>query len=208
MRILMLAQFYPPAIGGEERHVRNLSIELVARGHDVAVATLWQDGTPEFERDQGVRVHRFRASMQRVAALFSEKERQHAPPFADPEALWALRRIIMDERPDIVHAHNWIVHSFVPLKAWSKAKLVVTLHDYSLLCARKRLMYQGGLCDGPALLKCLRCASEHYGTAKGVPTALANAVSGMLERQIVDMFLPVSRAVAEGTQLRGLTEIT
>ncbi len=62
-------------------------------------------------------------------------------------------------------------------------------------------MHQGRLCDGPALLKCLRCASEHYGTAKGVPTALANAVSGMLERQIVDMFLPVSQAVAEGTQL-------
>jgi len=201
MRILMLAQFYPPVIGGEERHVRNLSTELVARGHDVAVATLWHDGTQEFERDQGVRIHRFHASMQRVAALFSEKGRRHAPPFPDPEALWALRRIIMDERPDIVHAHNWIVHSFLPLKAWSKAKLVVTLHDYSLLCARKRLIYRGGLCDGPALLKCLRCASAHYGTAKGVPTALANAVSGMLEHQIVDMFLPVSRAVAEGTQL-------
>jgi hypothetical protein len=24
MRILLLAQFYPPVIGGEERHVRNL----------------------------------------------------------------------------------------------------------------------------------------------------------------------------------------
>ena len=52
----MLAQFYPPIIGGEERHVRNLSIDLVARGHDVAVATLCHDGAPEMECDQGVRI--------------------------------------------------------------------------------------------------------------------------------------------------------
>ena len=51
MRILMLAQFYPPAIGGEERHVRNLSIELAARGHDVSLATLWHKGEADFEKN-------------------------------------------------------------------------------------------------------------------------------------------------------------
>ena len=35
----MLAQFYPPDIGGEERHVRNLSLALAARGHHVDVLT-------------------------------------------------------------------------------------------------------------------------------------------------------------------------
>ncbi len=201
MRILMLAQFYPPTIGGEERHVHDLSIELVARGHDVAVATLWHEGMPEFECDQGVRIHRIRGSMQRLSALFSEKGRQHSPPFPDPEALWALRRVIMCERPDIVHAHNWIVHSFTPLKAWSKARLVVTLHDTSLICAQKRFMCHGALCDGPGFLKCLGCAADHYGAAKGVPTTLANWIWGKIERQTVDMFLPVSQAMVEATQL-------
>src|SRR5689334_10955941 len=106
VRILMLAQFYPPIIGGEERHVRNLSIELAARGHDVAIATLWQESLPDLDCDQGVRIYRIRGSMQRLSVLFSEKGRQHAPPFPDPEILWALRRIITRERPDIVHAHN------------------------------------------------------------------------------------------------------
>jgi len=197
----MLAQFYPPTIGGEERHVQDLSVELVARGHDVAVATLWREGAPKFEVDQGVRVHRIRGSLQRVGALFSEKERQHSPPFPDPEALWALRRIIMRERPDIVHAHNWIVHSFTPLKAWSKAKLVVTLHDCSLVCAQKRFMSRGALCNGPGLLKCLACAAEFYGPAKGAPTMLANSIWGKVERRMVDMFLPVSQAMAEVNQL-------
>src|SRR5437868_1995942 len=63
MRILMLTQFYPPMIGGETGHVRNLSIELVARGHDVAVVTLWREDLPEFECDQGVRVYRIRGAL-------------------------------------------------------------------------------------------------------------------------------------------------
>ncbi len=201
MRILMLTQFYPPMIGGEERHVHNLSIDLMARGHDVAVATLWQEGLPEFEYDQGVRVYRIRGSMQRVRSLFKEKERRPSPPFPDPEALWALRRIIINERPDIVHAHNWLVHSFTPLKAWSKAKLVVTLHDCSLVCAKQGFVYHGSLCSGPGLTKCLGCSTENYGFTKGVPLTLANWAWGRVEQETVDMFLPVSKAIAEANQL-------
>jgi glycosyltransferase involved in cell wall biosynthesis len=201
MRILMLAQFYPPTIGGEERHVRNLSIELAARGHDVSLATLWHKGLPDFEIDQGVRVYRIHGTMQRIATLFSEQERQYAPPFPDPEAANAIRRLIEIERPDIVHAHNWIVHSFTPLKWWSKARLVVTLHDYSLTCVQKRLTYQDAICSGPALAKCLSCANDFYGPGKGLPSTLTNNLAGMMERRAVDMFLPVSSAVATGTQL-------
>lgn len=200
MRILMLAQFYPPLIGGEERHVRNLSIELAARGHEVAVATLWQKGLEEFEYDQGVRVYRIQGSMQRLSSLF-KSDRRHAPPFSDPETMVALQRIIRKERPEIVHAHNWLVHSFTPIKQWSKAKLVVTIHDCSLVCAMQQFVYHGSECSGPALKKCLECSIETYGTAKGVPIALALRAWGGLARQTVDMFLPVSRAVAEANQL-------
>ena len=197
----MLAQFYPPTIGGEERHVRDLSIELAARGHEVSVATLWHKGLADFEIDRGVRIHRIRGTMQRMSILFSYDDRQFAPPFPDPEALWALRRIILQEHPDIIHAHNWIVHSFTPLKAWSKAKLVMALHDYSLVCVQKRLMHHGVRCTGPGFMKCLNCATDFYGFGKGVPTTLANRFWGEMERRTVDMFLPVSQAVAEETQL-------
>src|SRR6266568_7941041 len=201
MRILMLAQFYPPTIGGEERHVTNLSAELAARGHQVSVATLWHKGFARFEIEEGVRIYRILGTLQRMEAIFSYKDRQFAPPFTDPEALWALRRIISEERPDIIHAHNWIVHSFTPLKAWSKAKLVMTLHDYSLVCVQKRLMRHGVRCSGPGLMKCLECAADFYGIGKGVPSTLANFTWGEIERQAVDMFLPVSHSVAEQTRL-------
>jgi glycosyltransferase involved in cell wall biosynthesis len=201
MRILMLAQFYPPTIGGEERHVADLSAELVARGHQVAVATLWNKGDRSFEVSRGVRIHRIRGTMQRVEGLFSYKDRRFAPPFTDPEALLELRRVILEERPDIVHAHNWIVHSFTLLKMWSKAKLVMTLHDYSLVCVQKRLMRHGVRCSGPCFTKCVGCAAGFYGIGKGVTSLLANMAWGEIERRTVDMFLPVSHSVAEQTHL-------
>jgi Glycosyltransferase len=202
VRILMLTQFfYPPTVGGEERHVADLSSELAARGHDVSVVTLWQKGYPEFEISQGIRIYRVRSTVQRLGMLFSESDRPYAPPFPDPELTRTLRRILLAEHPDIVHAHNWIIHSFTPLKAWSKAKLVVSLHDYSLVCVQKRLMRHEVPCSGPGLTKCLECGTRFYGTFKGIPSTLANFFWGEQERRVVDMFLPVSQAVVEGVQL-------
>jgi glycosyltransferase involved in cell wall biosynthesis len=167
------------------------------------VATLWHTGLAEHEVDQGVDVYRMRSTAQRAGWLFSEPGRRHTPPWPDPEAIGALRRIIARHQPDIVHAHNWLVFSFLPLKAHSGARLVLTLHDYSLNCAKKRFMYRARLCAGPRLLKCMACAGEHYGIAKGVPIALGHWVAQAFERPAVDMFLPVSQAVAAGSGLVG-----
>ena len=204
MRILMLAQFYPPTIGGEEQHVRNLSLGLRARGHQVAVATFAQPGLPPFQDDHGIRVYRLHGLIEHLTPLHSDTSRRHAPPCPDPGVVGALRRVIARERPDIVHAHNWLVHSFLPLKGWSGARLVLTLHDYSLRCAQKRLMEHGRRpCSGPGVCKCVGCAVEKYGGLVGVPTVLANWVMGVPERAAVEMFLPVSNAVAVGNGLTG-----
>lgn len=201
MRILMLTQFYPPIIGGVEQHVRNLSIELASHGHDVAVVTMRHEGQAKFEMDHGVRVYRIRSSVQRVTWLFSDNRRQHAPPFPDPEMMLELRRIILSERPQIVHAHDWLVRSFLPLKAWSGARLIVTLHNYNLVCAKTTLMYHEALCDGPGMAKCLGCAVQHYGLVRGTPTVLSNWAMALVQRGAVDMFLAVSQAVAVGNGL-------
>jgi len=203
MRILMLTDFYPPIIGGMELHVRNLGAELSGRGHAVVVVTLWHEGLAEYELDGNVRVYRIRGTAQRAAGLFSSANRRFAPPLPDPETVWALRRIIARERPEVVHAHNWLVYSFVPLKRWSGARLVLTLHDYSFLCAKKTLMYHDEPCDGPSFGKCLGCGGDYYGWSKGVPTVVANRAMGIALRSAVDMFLPVSEAVAIGSGLVG-----
>lgn len=201
MRILMLSQFYPPVIGGEETHVSTLSRALAAGGHEVAVATLWNHGLAKFEIDQGVRIHRIQGTLQRVQWLFKEAERRHVPPFADPELTIELRRIVSKENPQIVHSHNWLGRSFLPLKPLSKARFVVSLHDYNLLCAKKILLYHETTCSGPGFAKCLGCATDHYGKVKGAVTTLSNWVMSAGEQKLVDMFLPVSQATATGNGL-------
>ena len=54
MRVLMLAQFYAPIVGGEERMTESLAVALSRRGHDVAVATLRQVGQEPYEERDGV----------------------------------------------------------------------------------------------------------------------------------------------------------
>jgi glycosyltransferase involved in cell wall biosynthesis len=197
----MLSQFYPPIIGGEETHVSTLSRALAARGHHVCVVTLWNEGLPKFELDQGVRVYRIRGTLQRAEWIFKEAERRHVPPFPDPELVEQLRRVILIERPEIVHSHNWLGRSFLPLKAWSKARFVVSLHDYNLRCAKKSLLYHESTCSGPGFIKCLNCAGKHYGKVKGFVTTLSNWVMSAGERALVDMFIPVSQATATGNGL-------
>jgi glycosyltransferase involved in cell wall biosynthesis len=203
MRILMLTQFYQPIIGGEEQIVKDLSVELARRGHEVAVATLWQEGFQEFEINQSVQVFRIHSTTQRATWLYSDTQRRHAPPWPDPEATLALRRVLAQVQPDIVHAHNWLIYSFIPLKRQSQARLLLSLHDYSLSCSKRRLVYQGSPCSGPGIIKCLACAREHYGLAKGIPTALGHRMISSVEKLAVDMFLPVSRAVAIGNGIMG-----
>lgn len=202
MRILLLSQFYPPVIGGEERHVRNLGAALARRGHEVSVGTLMHPTSPETELDGAVRVHRLRGTLQRLSGLHTDSERRHAPPFPDPELALALKRLVAQERPDIVHAHNWIYASFLPIKALSEARLVITLHDYGLVCAKKNFMHLGAsLCSGPALARCLPCATRHYGAVKATATTLGNWASSFAARRVVDRFIAVSHAVAHHTGL-------
>jgi glycosyltransferase involved in cell wall biosynthesis len=196
VRILMLAQFYAPIIGGEERMTQSLATALHARGHEVAVATLRHPGMEAYELRDGVRVHRLGGLSQRVGALFSESERRHAPPLPDPETTLALRRVLARERPDVVHGHNWLSIAYLPLRRKSAAAYVLSLHEYSLICANKRLMRMGEPCAGPGPLKCVGCAANQYGRAVGPAVALATRWSYGAQRRAVDLFLPVSSEVA------------
>jgi glycosyltransferase involved in cell wall biosynthesis len=203
MHILLLSDLFPPIIGGLERHVQTLGRSLAARGHEVTVATLWHDGLPEREVVEGVSIRRVRGLFQRFAGAFEDPARRYAPPVPDPGVTAALRHVVRETRPDIVHAHNWMVHSFLPLKPISGAGLILSLHDYSLVCAKKSLMFREDVCSGPAPRKCLRCAAEHYGRVKGISIATANAGMTLVERTAVDLYVPVSQAVADGNELAG-----
>jgi len=202
LRIMMITYGYPPVIGGAEQHIRNLSIELVTRGHHVSVVTMWHEGLPAFENDQGVNIYRIRGMVHRIGKLiFKEPGRVYAPPFPDPELTLAIWNVMQKEHPEIVHAHNWLLHSFLPLKSISKAKLVESLHSYGLVCTKWNLLYKDeGICSGPGFMKCLDCAREQYGN-KTFITVAGRWLTQSSEHRKTDRFLPVSPAVADGNAL-------
>lgn len=203
MRILMVAQSFSPVVGGEERIVEDLSAELARRGHEVAVATLEQPLGKPPPREDGVEIELLGSAVRRVPGLAADPERTYATPAPDPLAVRDLRRAIRRHRPDVVHAHNWLVHSYLPLERRSGAAFVLSLHDYSLVCATKRFFYRGAVCSGPAARKCLAHSIEYYGAAKGVVAAAGVRADAPLLRRRVDMFLPVSEAVRELSGLDG-----
>lgn len=206
MRILLLAQFFPPDIGGEERHVFNLASTLAERGHKVAVATQRMAGVPDRETlPSGVQVHRFATTAMRLPGVYSTS-RAHHLPLPDPQGVRELARITRQEQPQVIHAHNWIVNSAVALRRSSPARprfgLVLTLHDYSHVCATKRLMRMGSVCDGPAVARCLTCATAHYGPAVGPLTAAATALMRPWKNRAVDHMVCVSNAVADANHIQ------
>jgi glycosyltransferase involved in cell wall biosynthesis len=194
MRILMLAESFAPIVGGVERIVESLSTALAGRGHEVSVATLRQPDSesPSFD---GVEVHELGSTAYRIPRIGSDRERHHAPPLPDPETVVDLRRVLRRTRPEVVHAHNWIVHSYLPLDRRSGAALVLSMHDYGLVCATKRFLNKGALCTGPGPAKCVSCAADYYGALKGPPIAACTRLSERRIRRHVDVFLPVSRTV-------------
>lgn len=204
MRLLLLAQFFPPDIGGEERHVFNLANALAGRGHQVAVATQRLAGVPDQEvLPSGVRVYRFGTTAMRLPGIYST-DRPHHPPVPDPLGVGALRRIVKQERPEVIHAHNWIVNSALALKRRSADipfGLVLTLHDYSHVCATKRMMRRGSVCAGPGFPRCLLCATTHYGPAVGPVTALATSAMRPWKKVAIDHIVSVSHAVANGNHI-------
>jgi glycosyltransferase involved in cell wall biosynthesis len=129
--------------------------------------------------------------------------RPWAPPVPDPEATLALERILAVERPDLVHGHDWLARSFLPLKRASGPAFVMSLHYFTTTCAKKSLVFRGAPCSGPGIAKCLGCAGAHYGAARGAGVALGNFALAAAERRLVDLYLPVSWAAARGNGLVG-----
>lgn len=132
MKILLVSWEYPPVvIGGLGRHVHHLATELVAAGHDVVVLSRRPTGTDPLshpttdEVAEGVRV---------IAAA----EDPHEFTFGTDMMAWVLAMghamvraglVLNDWRPDVVHAHDWLVaHPAIALAQFFDVPLVSTIH--------------------------------------------------------------------------------
>lgn len=205
MNILMISDFYPPFWGGVEVLVSTLSKALTRRGHSVTVATLAAPKLPSVAEDDGVTVHRLRSMTQRLSALFTDQSRPWAPPVPDPGVVLALRLLLASQHFDVVHGHDWLARSYFPFARRETAPLVMSLHYFTLSCPKKSLTFNDSPCSGPALVKCLGCAGDHYGRVKGSAVVAGQRIFSRAEAALVDLFVPVSEstAVENGLQAAG-----
>ena len=197
LRILVATDHYPPHIGGAQIQSLTLAHELRRRGHDVAVATVWQNGIPSLENDNGTPVYRVR-QLRTLPQLVRTRPQHHQPPFPDPVTTWQLRRVLDEFKPDIVHSYGWISYSCAAALIGRDTPLIITSRDYAYGCPKRTLMYKDGSeCSGPALLKCLDCAAAHYGRAKGWTAALGVLASRPLLRRKTTAIHSISTYVQE-----------
>lgn len=167
MRLLLVSDHYPPYIGGAHRQTQLLGRELHKRGHEVSVVTAWQPGLPATQDDHGVTVYRLRELRTVIPWLIKDRKQRHHPPYPDPVTAWGLRRVIQRLKPDVVHAHGWFSYSCAMALLGKSIPFIISCRDYGYICSTRTLLYQGELCNGPAPLKCLSCATSTYGGLKG-----------------------------------------
>jgi glycogen(starch) synthase len=125
MRILMVSWEVPPlVVGGLAAHVHGLSRALAARGHDVTVLTLAHADAPVDSVVDGVRVVRADTTLPWLPEddfLLKMASANHQ--------LVQLTTRLGDWRPDVVHAHDWLVAwTGDTLRALWDVPLLATIH--------------------------------------------------------------------------------
>ena len=127
MRVLILSWEFPPIVeGGLARHVRKLTEQLAAAGHDVHVLTRGGDHAPAEEERHGVTVHRVREPAfprDDLDAFLAWVAQMNADMLATGAEL--LERFEFD----LLHSHDWLVAVAAQrLAARMRVPWVVTVH--------------------------------------------------------------------------------
>lgn len=206
MRILTLAEFYPPVIGGLEKHAQRLTHELKRRGHEVAVATLAVPDLPEHDDDDGIPVTRIDGWRKALDRFYEDGGRGFHPTAPDPGIQKRLAEIVDDFDPDVVHVHGWILYSALTRRRTDEHAVVHTMHDFGLPCPKRNyLFHEKELCSGPGPIKCYSCAVPHYGLVKGVGLTTGLKISTRLHAR-ADRFVAVSSAVRNAVIEAGVNQ--
>ena len=159
MRILLVVHGYPPqAVGGTEVYAHDLAVAL-SSDSALAVFVLAREADPQrpdgaVRRDVEGPITTIRVNNTfRSCASFEDTYRNST-------VLRAVSSIVSEVRPDIVHVHHLTCLStdLVPFLRSQRIPVVLTLHDYWMLCHRGQLFNLDGLrCDGPVDGECRRC---------------------------------------------------
>jgi len=120
LRILQVVAYYPPHLGGLERHVEALSRKLVEAGHQVTVYTANVPTLKSVEAVDGVEIRRFRCL---------------AAPLGNPVTPGLLGKLLEGDEFDVVHTHihyHMCSNLAVLSNVFRRRPLVLTVHGLML----------------------------------------------------------------------------
>lgn len=145
MVVLLINKFFFEK-GGSERYFFMQSDELVARGHDVVHFSMTH---PQNRPSPWAEYFVTRRELDRRPPLRSIPEM--ARSFVrSREAAERIERLVEASHPDVAHLHN-IYHqltpSIIPVLRRRGIPVVMTLHDYKLICPNYTLFAHGRFCD-------------------------------------------------------------
>ncbi|MFA0834460.1 MAG: glycosyltransferase family 4 protein [Methanobacterium formicicum] len=161
MKICIVSNLYPPhIIGGAEIIVAKLAESLTERGHEVLVITTSPEKEESTDSVRGVKVHRI--NPWNVYTVYDHQDKSapkkalwHSIDIWNPNSLQKVKKILEDEKPDVVHVNNFKGFSMSLFKAVKDCDipLVFTAHDCSLICPRANLLHANGeICEDPQMV--------------------------------------------------------
>ena len=172
MKILQVSHGFPPKENaGVELYTFDLSKALTQVGHDVSVFCRGEDpDREEFSSyEEGVEGLRVRRVINRLTRIDGPRS-LYDNPFMDSVFLQTLEEV----RPDLVHFQHLFGLSghLVRMAKEEGYPVVMTLHDFFMLCHRIQLLRKGGdLCQGPIYgLECVSCLDA--GTPRDIRTRM------------------------------------
>ena len=156
MKVLMVNNFHYPR-GGGERVYLELSSLLQAHGHEIIpFSTQHELNLPTEYAGSFVSETDFPSFLGRKNSLGSKLQVAERVVYSR-ESKRRIEKLIEESRPDIAHLHG-IAHYLSPsiLPAIKKAGLpiVMTLHDYKLICPNSSFLSKGEVCE--------RCKMRRY----------------------------------------------
>jgi glycosyltransferase involved in cell wall biosynthesis len=200
VRVLLVADGYPPVPGGLEAHVERLARYLHDAGHEIAVVTTSEDRVAESAWE----VVTSSTWLGRVPGTQKVGVRQLPPPWPDPGMVQAVDRVVLRLNPDVIHAHGWCSASAGVVARRRTIPLVVTLHDYGMFCPMRTLLNAGQMCSHTAGIRCVRCPGSDQSLVKRLGLGAGIAWTGK-HRSVGTKYLAVSSVVAEVHKAAGLT---
>jgi glycosyltransferase involved in cell wall biosynthesis len=126
MRICLVNALFHPFSGGVEKHMYELSRELVRQGVDVTVVTARLRGTPAYEEIDGVKVHRIPCLEIRVPGFYPP------PMIVAPGFVRHLKRLDKQHNFDIIHLQNRFFIDFDMAALYCRLKkkpFMMTIHN-------------------------------------------------------------------------------